>query len=392
MSTALLYHQDDYMSSFEATVQSIETDTGVVILNATAFYPTGGHQWCDHGWIQKSRRDYMIVTDIQKDESNTVRHRYETLRGDIKAGDKVQGLIQWKRRFQHMQLHTSQHIFSQCALHRFGVKTGRADFSPEGGLAVLEIPLNWEQVFVLEDDVNRIIAEGRTVTRSIDKSGIVTISIDRLVKNQCGGTHVKSTSEIEMFKVTSVHNKNIYYDVGERAKQKSILLANNALESAALLEARRVNNLPEMVKRLIAERDEGIQKQAAWEEKTTEQQISLAKQTAVPMHREATIFQLNLSHIATNEVKKLVKNHLISEAQVWICMAHRRNMLISSSAEAINANELLENFIDQWGMQGGGNSGYAQGGPVPASVSDPTAEVTKWLLSRNGKHIQRLNR
>lgn len=392
MSTTLLYHQDDYLKSFEATVQAIERDAKVVILTATAFYPTGGHQNCDQGWIQKGRRDYILVTDVQKNGCNIVEHHYEAFRGSIKPGDKVQGLIQWQRRFQHMRLHTAQHIFSSCALDRFGVKTGHADFSPDGGLAVLEDPLTWVQVFVLEDDVNRMIAEERKVTRSIDESGVVTISIDQLDSSHCGGTHVRSTAEIEMFKVTGMHNRNIYYQIGQRAKQKSIQLANSALESAALLQAREASCLPEMIHKLIIQRDEGFRKLAAWEEKITERQISMALQSAVPINDRVTVFQLNLSHVPTNDVKNLVKKQLISESQVWICLADRRNMLISSSAEVVDANEILQNFTGQWGMRGGGNFGYAQGGPVPEAIADPAAEVTKWILSMNGKYTQPSNR
>lgn len=383
MSTVLLYQQDDYMRLFEATVVGVDEGSGSVILDATAFYPTGGHQRCDQGRIEKGRNDYWIVTDVQKDDAGVVRHACLAARGHIQVGDRVRGSIHWSRRYRHMQLHTAQHIFSRFALDRFGVATGRADFAPEGGLAVMENPITWEQMLLLEDDVNRVIAEGRAVSRSIDDNGTTSITVDRLDENHCGGTHVRSTAEIGLFKITSVHNRNLNYEVGERARQIAIRVANHALEAAALFETHETKTLADRVRSLMAERNEAHKALEEQAEKTTQKQVQIAQQTAVPLNGAATIFRLELSHLSTKAVKEMVKKKLIADGQVWVCLADRRNLLIASRSDAVRADELLREFVGPWGMQGGGNPGFAQGGPVPDSVADPLDQVAQKLRSRD---------
>ncbi len=380
MSTILLYHQDDYMTSFEATVLKVDKAARYIVLDATAFYPTGGHQRSDQGFIKKDRKKYLVITNVQKSDSGEVYHYFEDSKLEIQAGDKVQGVIDWKRRYQHMQLHTAQHIFSRCARDRFDVETGRADFSHEGGMMVMNLPLTMEQVMVLEEDVNRIILENRKVYRTVGENGKITITIEHLDKNPCGGTHVRSTSEIDLFKITRINDRNIYYQVGRRARQLTLRMANAVLESSKLLQLSDFNKLTENVVHLLKEREQAQEKLRTWKEYLTQQEISHAKQTPLSFNNTLTLYSLNLPHLSSNEVKNLLKKHLIEKNQVWICLADKRNILISSTTKVINANEVLQKFINKWGMRGGGNSGIAQGGPVPENIANPLNEVTDWLL------------
>ncbi len=385
MATTLLYHQDDYLTNFEAKVLSVDKETQSIILDATAFYPTGGHQRCDQGQIKKGRRNYLVITDVKKDDSGVVYHRYLATKGAIDAGDTIAGTIHWERRLRHMQLHTSQHIFTRFAQDRFGICTGRADFGPDGGLAVMEKPLTWEEILLLEDDVNRVIAAGRRISRSIDSEGVITITVDQVDDSFCGGTHVRSTSEIGLFKVTSVQSKNIYYEVGDRARQVAIRMANDAMEAAAVLNVSDTRGLSGQTSMLLAEKEAADSRLHEWKENTTREQITKANQTAISLNDKTTAFTLDLSHMNTKAVKNLVKADLLNEQQVWVCLAERRNLIISSASADVNARNVLQKLIDEWGMSGGGNPGLAQGGPVPDQIRDPLGSVTSLLLNGNGR-------
>src|SRR5690349_11142399 len=50
-ATALLYQTDSYLRTFDATVVAVEPERHAVMLDRTAFYPGGGGQPCDHGWL-----------------------------------------------------------------------------------------------------------------------------------------------------------------------------------------------------------------------------------------------------------------------------------------------------------------------------------------------------
>ncbi len=386
MVTTLLYHQDDYMSSFEATVLEVDPGARSVVLDSTAFYPTGGHQHCDQGHLNKDRRNYVVVADVRIDDNGTVHHSYVAGKGEVAPGDKIHGKIHWDRRFRHMQLHTTQHIFSRFAQDRFNLCTGRADFGPDRGLAVMEQALSWEQILVLEDDVNRVIAEGHGISRSIDDQGVITISVDGIDDSLCGGTHVHSTREIGLFKVTGVHNKNVYYEVGDRARQVAIAYANAAIESAALLNLPQLRELPSGVQQILTAKEEADKRFEDWKEKTTQQQISKATQTATALNGSAKVYRLDLSHMSAKAARNLVKNQLLGDKQIWLCMTEKRNLLISSAVDEVGANDVLQRVIQEWGILGGGNPGLAQGGPIPESVEDPLTSITKWLVNGNGKN------
>jgi len=72
-----------------------------VILDQTLFYPNSGGQPCDHGTL-----DGISVQDV-REQGETILHH---LTQPVPEGSSVKGVIDWNRRFDHMQQHTGQHI------------------------------------------------------------------------------------------------------------------------------------------------------------------------------------------------------------------------------------------------------------------------------------------
>lgn len=58
--TDLLYHTDSYLQEFEARVAAVDSGTGAVVLDRTAFYPGGGGQPCDFGRLNVGGAEYPI--------------------------------------------------------------------------------------------------------------------------------------------------------------------------------------------------------------------------------------------------------------------------------------------------------------------------------------------
>ena len=114
--TRLLYDEDSTIRDFEGTVlHSVERDGATWIeLDQTAFYAAGGGQPADRGLI-----DAIPVVDVSE-EDGRVWHRVE---GSVATGTRVQGSLDWARRFDHMQQHTGQHILSQAFLAVAGAET-----------------------------------------------------------------------------------------------------------------------------------------------------------------------------------------------------------------------------------------------------------------------------
>src|SRR6185369_9508951 len=108
--TPKLYFRDSSVLQFSANVIDAEpSERGqLVVLDPTAFYPTGGGQPNDIGTLGEA-----AVVDVYEDDAGTIFHVVEGA-GALNPGQTVTGLIDRRRRLDHMQQHSGQHILSQA--------------------------------------------------------------------------------------------------------------------------------------------------------------------------------------------------------------------------------------------------------------------------------------
>ncbi|ADK80013.1 alanyl-tRNA editing protein [Sediminispirochaeta smaragdinae] len=113
--TEKLYYQNQYQSEFKAAVlSSSKTDKGYeVLLDKTQFYPEGGGQPSDTGWIGE-----QPLLDVKKVGSDVVH-----LLQNRPAEGPVLCRLDWNHRFDYMQQHTAQHILSAVLYREFGINT-----------------------------------------------------------------------------------------------------------------------------------------------------------------------------------------------------------------------------------------------------------------------------
>jgi len=113
MHVKKLYYADCHLREFEARVVSCRQVPGgfEIELDATAFYPEGGGQACDLGYLNDTR-----VLDVQEREGRI----FHLCDRALPAGEQVVGKIDWDRRFDLMQQHTGEHILSGLVYKRFG--------------------------------------------------------------------------------------------------------------------------------------------------------------------------------------------------------------------------------------------------------------------------------
>ena len=111
--TERLYYHDSYLRQFDA--RAVESGGGgsTVYLDRTAFYPTSGGQPFDLGSIGG-----IAVREVV-DEGDRIAH---VLASPLAAGP-VECIIDWTRRFDHMQQHTGQHLLSAVFEELFHLRT-----------------------------------------------------------------------------------------------------------------------------------------------------------------------------------------------------------------------------------------------------------------------------
>src|ERR1700694_4702833 len=107
--TKRLYYTEPSLRKFDASIGAVDRldDRLVVTLDRTAFYPTSGGQPFDTGVLGALR-----VTDVFDRDDETIGHVIEAPADPIAIGESVHGVIDWSRRFDHMQQHTGQHVLS----------------------------------------------------------------------------------------------------------------------------------------------------------------------------------------------------------------------------------------------------------------------------------------
>ena len=215
-ATKRLFDENAYMTEFSAKVISCtETEKGFdAVLDATAFFPEGGGQFPDKGSLSG-----IEVLDVQEDKEGIIHHFLEKA---VPEGETVFGKIDWLRRFDFMQQHSGEHIFSGLAHKHFGATNVGFHLGLEETTLDLDIPLSEEQVNMLELYANEAVQKNlpieisypspeelevlpyRSKKKLSGKVRIVTVQGYDICA--CCGTHVEKTGEIGIIKITSFQN------------------------------------------------------------------------------------------------------------------------------------------------------------------------------------------
>ncbi len=220
--TIELFREDAYLRECGATVLAAGTEG--IVLDRTVFYPRGGGQPGDAGWLIRADGSRLAVTDTRRGESGIL-HLPESGVPLPGTGERVTAVLDWERRHRHMRMHTCLHLL--CSLIPAGV-TGGAIRDGSGRLD-FDLPGQSLDREALTTALNRIVAADHPVTsRWIDAAEldarpelVRTLSVQpprgrgrvRLVEvagvdlQPCGGTHVARTGEIGPVTVTRVENK-----------------------------------------------------------------------------------------------------------------------------------------------------------------------------------------
>ena len=227
-----LYYDSAYIKEFEAQVLSCQEGKKgwEIILSATAFYPEGGGQPADTGLLGNVR-----VTDVHEKDGQVVHYTD----GPLPVGEIVRGVIDWDRRFQHMQEHSGEHLVSGLIHQRFGYDNVGFHMGTDEVTIDFNGVLEWGDLMAIEEKANGMIWENLEISAVYPEkdeldameyrskkelTGAVRIvSIPGGDVCACCGTHVERTGEIGLVKFLSM----IHYKGGVRI---SLLCGKRAVE------------------------------------------------------------------------------------------------------------------------------------------------------------------
>ncbi len=224
--TELLYQRDSYVRQVSATVETVDAERGAVTLDRTAFYPGGGGQPHDTGWLSWGTVEVPVAR--VKAEAGCLWH---WLAGALpEAGSVVTGRLDWEQRYALMRTHTALHILCGVVWRDYGALVTGGNMEPLKGRMDFEFEsLRAELVGDIERKVNVEVAASRPIAVQIlpreqafqipdlirTKINLLpegirevrTVEIAGLDLQADGGTHVANTREVGPVHVVDYQSK-----------------------------------------------------------------------------------------------------------------------------------------------------------------------------------------
>jgi alanyl-tRNA synthetase len=387
-ATERLYYNDSHLIEFEARVVDVtERVSGwtAVVLDRTAFYPTGGGQPSDTGTLNGAR-----VVECIDDGDRGVLH---VMQGYAPARDAiVAGRIDWARRLDHMQQHTGQHILSQAFIQLFNAPT--KSFRVLETVCEIDIELDDPTTEVIERAVelaNNVVWEDRTITihnvsaaeaaemslrKEPSREGeLRLIEIEGFDLTPCGGTHAYRTGEVGMIVTRSWERAKgltrIEFAAGMRALADYRKANRSAREVAALLSTGR-DDAPEHAAQLVEENKELHRQVRALEEVVAGVEAERLLSSA-PVRSDGTRIVTNVFDVgnATSardaESLKKLAHALIAHPRTIALLASREKetarLVFARSTDAPgDMSTLMRDACAFLDGRGGGRPEMAQGG------------------------------
>lgn len=373
-----LFYQDPYLTRFSSKVikQSQEESGGwYVVLRETAFYPTGGGQPFDNGLIGS-----ISVVNVEEVDGE-IRHYLDSpLPSDMQ---EVECVLNWERRFDHMQQHSGQHILSASFEEHFGYKTVSFHLGKDTVTIDLDIEnLPAADARAAEQKANQIVKQAREIETkwiahhemnkySLRKQPSVTENIRLVIipefdYNACGGIHPKNTAETGPIKILGWEKQRkkirVEFICGERVLRK-LDEKHRIIQQLTNLLNTPEENIQTAVVRLIDEN------------KTLEKSVENTKESLFLYEAKELInanINDNIAQVYTNrsiqdlqKLARLIQTHAKNKSVYLIADNGDQLQVVCAKgeqAEGINMNELLKEVLPQINGKGGGSKTFAQGG------------------------------
>lgn len=389
--TERLYYTDAYLASFPAAVSELADGGRRVYLDRSAFYPTSGGQPHDLGAIEG-----IPVLDVV-DEGERVAH----LLAAPLASSTVQGLVDWPRRFDHMQQHTGQHLLSAVFIELLNAETVSVHFGADYATLDLDVgEVSAGELADVQDRANAVAAENRPVTVSFEDAATVTglrkpsdragmlrlVTIADLDKSACGGTHVRRTGEIGAILIRRVERvkKRVRVDflcglrAARRARADYLALSNIATGFSAAID-----DAPGLVER---QRQELRDAHGVREEILKELAAFQARDRVTATAPNAAGRRVVLEHLSSGTLEALrpLANAIIShEGTIFLGASDdpAALLLATSPSSGIDAGATLKGVLAAAGGRGGGSPRFAQGSLPSRDAVPPALAALRTAIS-----------
>jgi misacylated tRNA(Ala) deacylase len=221
--TDLIFRDDPYLTEATAIVVD-HTAEGAIVLDRALFYPTGGGQPGDSGWLTCDAGRLVVATTVKVDGGRVGLVPAEPMAMPA-IGSTVMQHLDWDRRYRHMRVHTALHLLSvviplPVTGGQIGAERGRLDFDmPDApgdttawetalnDLIDLDLPVTVEWITDAELALNPGLVKTMSVQPPMGQGRVRLVRIGAIDLQPCGGTHVARTGEIGRVEIGKVEKK-----------------------------------------------------------------------------------------------------------------------------------------------------------------------------------------
>ena len=409
-ATEQMYYADTYMREFDAKVLKIINEK-YVVLDRTCFYPEGGGQPADHGWLTSGTSKFDVV-ETQK-IGKVIIHKLATS-PTFKEGTVIKGILDWDRRYSLMKAHTVTHLINGAARRvlgehvwqsgtQKGLETSRLDISHYKRLSP-------EEIHKIETLANGAIeanmkveikwyprneAESRYGFR-LYQGGAVPGKDIRVVKTgdwdveACAGTHLGSTLEVGFVKIVYTERvqdgvERLGYAVGLEAlkavqKQESLLWHISEVLTAP------IDKVDKTAEKIVKElKEANVEKRKLIKEIAEKESTPGQSKTAEAMVEANGISIVKRDFGEAIDINRMLQtaSEIIKRNDATVTLFYGsdgkscRLMIMTGETavqKGVNAGNIMKEVSPIFGGGGGGRPNFAQGG---GTKPDKLQEVVK---------------
>jgi alanyl-tRNA synthetase len=405
--TEQLYYVDQYMKEFDAKVLKV-INSEYVVLDKTCFYPEGGGQPADHGFLLFDDVKTEVV-DTQK-VGRVIMHRIKDSYAP-REGITVKGVIDWDKRYGLMKAHTATHLVNGAARRVLGEHVWQ--YGTQKGLESSRLDISHyrrltpEETHKIETLANQtVLANMRVKTTWMPRNeaesrygfrlyqgGAVPGKEIRVVKTgdwdveACAGTHLNSTGEIGFIKIIYTERvqdgvERLAYAVGLQAL-KAVQQQERLLWKVSETLSAPVEKLDKTAEKIVKELKEAnatsrrLEKKLAAIEANVQESAEIASSVGLPSRTVTEVVEgikmYKINYLDENDVSRMIrttteitKNQMGTIALSYSATATSGTIIMSGSMDVtkagFDASKIIKEVAPIFGGGGGGRPNFAQGG------------------------------
>jgi len=386
---------------------------GVVVLDTTPFYAESGGQVGDSGLIRTGSAQFDVV-DTQKIKADVYGHHGTLTGGALNVGDNVQAQVNTTARAATVRNHSATHLMHKALREVLGdhvqqkgslVTPERTRFDFAHNAALTDEQIRRIEALVNAEVLDNAATQARVMDiESAQKTGAMMLFGEKYgetvrvldigsSRELCGGTHVRATGDIGLFKVVAESGvaagvRRIEAVTGENALSYLQGIEHTMAQAAQMLKApaeqinARIAQVMEQVRAL--EKDiaalKGKLASAQGDELLSQaQDIKGVKVLAAQLPgADAKVLRETL-----DKLKDKLKTAAIVLAAIEGDKVQIAAGVTADHVAKVKAGELVNFVAQQVGGKGGGKPDMAMaGGTQPAGLPQALASVADWVAAK----------